>query len=67
VPALSLLAVWLHTATALDLLVPIGRTPEGLEPNKVYGDDEFMTQVRRAAKKTGVAYEEAEAPDELGS
>ena len=67
VPALSLLAVWLHTSAALDLFVPIGRTPEGLEPNRVYDDGEFMTQVREAAKQAGAAYEEAEAPDELGS
>jgi hypothetical protein len=67
VPALSLLAVWLHTATALDLFVPIGRTPPELEPNRVYDDDEFMTELRQAAKRAGAAYEEAEAPDELGS
>ena len=67
VPALSLLAVWLHTATALDLFVPIGRTPAGLDPNRVYDDDEFMTEVRQAARQAGAAYEEAEAPDELGS
>jgi len=67
VPALSLLAVWLHTASALDLFVPIGRTPEGLEPNRVYDDSDFMTQLRQAATKAGSAYEEADAPDELGS
>ena len=67
VPALSLLAVWLHNAAALDLFVPIGRTPAGLEPNRVYEDGEFMTQVREAATQAGAAYEEAEAPDELGS
>jgi hypothetical protein len=67
VPALSLLAVWLHTATALDLFVPIGRTPAGLEPNRVYDDGEFMTQVRGAAQQAGATYEGAEAPDELGS
>ncbi len=67
VPALSLLAVWLHTAAALDLFVPIGRTPPGLEPNRVYDDGEFMTQVRRAANQVRGAYDEADAPDELGS
>ena len=67
VPALSLLAVWLHTDAALDLFVPIGRPPPGLEPNRVYDDGEFMTQVREAARLAGAAYEQAEAPDELGS
>jgi len=67
VPALGLLAVWLHTDAALDLFVPLGRTPPGLDPNRVYADGEFMTQVREAASRAGAAYEEAEAPDELGS
>jgi hypothetical protein len=67
VPALSLLALWLHAVDAFDLFVPVGRAPRGLEPNRVYTDDEFMSAVRAAAEQVGSLYESAEAPDELGS
>lgn len=59
--------MWLHTGAAVDLFVPIGRTPPGLQPNRVYDDGEFMRQVREAARQAGAAYEQAESRDELGS
>jgi hypothetical protein len=67
IPALSLLALWLHTAEALDLFVPVGRPAAGLEANTVYDDEEFMSKVRAAAEQMGGHYSGADAPDELGS
>ena len=67
VPALSLLALWLHTGAASDLFVPLGRTVPELEPNRVYSDEEFMKEVRAAAERIGGHYAEAEDADELGS
>src|SRR5919109_2953732 len=48
VPALSLLALWLHADEAFDLFVPIGRPVGELEPNRLYDDAEFMSRVRAA-------------------
>jgi hypothetical protein len=67
VPALSLLALWLHAAAVFDLFVPVGRPPPGLEPNRVYEDGEFMSAVRAAAEQVSAAYREADDSDELGS
>jgi hypothetical protein len=67
VPALSLLALWLHTAEALDLFVPVGPPPPALEPNRVYDDEEFMPAVRAAAERVSAAYGDADDAGELGS
>jgi hypothetical protein len=67
VPALSLLALWLHADSSVDLFVPVGRAAPGLDPNRVYPDDEFMAAVRTAGEQLRTAYDEAENPDELGS
>jgi hypothetical protein len=67
VPALSLLALWLHAAAGDDLFVPVGPPAAGLEPNRVYDDGEFMSAVRAAAEQVGAAYREADDSDELGS
>jgi hypothetical protein len=67
VPALSLLALWLHADSSVDLFVPVGRAAPGLEPNRVYADDEFMAAVRTAGERLRTTYDEADSPDELGS
>lgn len=67
VPALSLLALWLHTAGALDLFVAVGPPPPGLEPNRVYDDEEFMPAVRAAAGRVSAVYRDADDAGELGS
>jgi hypothetical protein len=67
VPALSLLALWLHAEGAPDLFVPVGPPPPGLEPNRVYEDADFMSAVRAAAERVGAAYRDADDGDELGS
>jgi hypothetical protein len=67
VPAVSLLALWLH-GTARNLFVVIGRSPTTeLEANHVYDEDLFISALRSAAERTLGAYREAERPDELGS
>lgn len=67
VPALSLLALWLHAEDADDLFVPLGRPVGDLEPNRVYDDGEFMAGARAAAERISAHYDEAEETDELGS
>ena len=67
VPALSLLALWLHSGSSLDLFVPVGRPAPGIERNRLYEDEEFMAAVRSAAEQARAVYEQADNPDELGS
>lgn len=67
VPALTLLALWLHSPTSVDLFVPVGPPPPGLERNRVYDDPDFTSAVSGAAEGTLDTYREADNPDELGS
>jgi len=66
VPAISLLALWLHAVTR-NLFVVIGRPATGLEPNRVYDEDEFLVALQAAAERSLSTYREAERPEELGS
>jgi hypothetical protein len=67
VPALSLLALWLHADGATDLFVPLGRPVGDLEPSRVYDDGEFTAGLRAAAERIAAHYDEADETDELGS
>jgi hypothetical protein len=67
VPALNLLALWLHAHSSTDLFVPLGAAAPALEGGRVYDDGEFMAALRSAAAQLRSAYDEAENPDELGS
>jgi hypothetical protein len=67
VPALTLLALWLHSPTSVDLFVPVGPAPPGLERNRVYEDPDFTAAVNDAAASQREAYDAAENTDELGS
>ena len=64
-PAVSLMALWLHSSS-LSLFVPIGPAA-GLESNRVYDEATFLSALRGAAEQTLSAYRDAENPDELGS
>lgn len=67
VPALTLLALWLHSPVSVDLFVPVGPPPPGLERGRVYDDHEFTAALTGAAEDTRATYEQAENTDELGS
>ena len=64
-PAVSVMALWLHSASQ-SLFVPIGAAA-GLEPNRVYDEQAFLAALRGTAEQTLSAYRDAENPDELGS
>jgi hypothetical protein len=51
VPALYLVALWLHGADE-DILVPIGDPPGGLEKNKPYSEAEIVRALRDTALRT---------------
>jgi hypothetical protein len=67
VPALSLLALWLHATEAHDLFVPVGRPVGELEPNRVYDDGDFVSLLRAAAEQMNALYDQADDAAELGS
>ena len=67
VPALTLLALWLHSPESVDLFVPVGPAPPGLERNRLYEDPDFTAAVNEAAAGLREAYDAAENADELGS
>lgn len=66
VPALYLLALWLHAAEQPDLFVPL-QAIAGVETRRVYDQESFLGALREAAETTLSAYRDAERPDELGS
>lgn len=66
VPALKLLAVWLHTIGTEDLFVPLGPTAVDAAPGRLYDANDFQSRLRDAASRTLLLYEQAERPDELG-
>ena len=67
VPALTLLALWLHSPTSVDLFVPVGPAPPGLERNRLYEDPDFTAAINEAAASLRESYDAAENTDELGS
>ena len=66
IPALKLLALWLHASGASDLFIPVTRTAVDASPGKVYDADDFRTRLHAAATRTLAHYDDAERPDELG-
>jgi hypothetical protein len=66
VPALKLLAIWLHAAGTEDLFVPVVPTAVDAAPGELYDADDFRSRLREAASRTLSLYEKAERPDELG-
>jgi hypothetical protein len=66
VPALKLIAVWLHGDNVDDLFVPVAATAVGATPSRVYDASDFQSRLVDAAAQTLGQYEGAERPDELG-
>jgi hypothetical protein len=66
VPALKLLAVWLHAADTDDLFMPVVPTAVDATPGRLYDAGDFRSRLREAASRTLALYDQAERPDELG-
>ncbi|HEX8207941.1 MAG TPA: hypothetical protein VF587_17890 [Solirubrobacteraceae bacterium] len=66
VPALKVLALWLHDEQHPDLFVPLEQAA-GVTPHRVYDHEAFMAALRGAAEGQLAHYRDAERPDELGS
>ena len=66
VPALYLLALWLHAEERPDLFVPL-QAVAGVDTRRVYDQESFLAALRDAAEGTLSAYRDAERPDEMGS
>jgi hypothetical protein len=66
VPAVNLVALWLHTAGRDDLFVPLEPAPRPFEAGRSYPEPEFAELAAGLARETLVLQEEAERPEELG-
>ena len=66
VPALKLLAIWLHADGTNDLFIPVAKTAVDASPGDVYDADDFRSRLHEAASRTLSHYAAAERPDELG-
>ena len=66
VPALKLLAIWLHGTGTNDLFVPVAPTAVDASPGRLYDADDFRSRLHEAASRTLSHYADAERPDELG-
>jgi hypothetical protein len=66
VPALKLLALWLHAAGTDDLFIPVAPTAVDASPGELCDADDFRFRLHEAASRTLAHYEDAERPDELG-
>jgi hypothetical protein len=66
VPALNLLALWLHTSEREDLFVPLEPAPQPFEARRSYAEPEFAELAAGLASQALELQREAERPDELG-
>jgi hypothetical protein len=66
VPALNLLALWLHTAGPDDLFVPLEPAPPPFEARRSYPEPEFAELAADIARRALDLQGEAERPEELG-
>ncbi len=66
VPALHLLALWLHAPARDDLFVPLEPAPHPFEARRSYAEPEFAELVAGLARGTLDLQRDAERPDELG-
>jgi hypothetical protein len=66
VPALKLLAVWLHAAGTEDIFVPVVPTAVDAAPGRLYDAPDFRSRLREASFRTLTLYEQADRPNELG-
>lgn len=67
VPALGLVALWLHSAAADDLFVPLEPAPAPLEAGRAYEENEFRRISAGLAAESLEHQRAAERPDELGA
>jgi hypothetical protein len=66
VPALHLLAHWLHATDRDDLFVPIAPAPRPFDAARAYPEREFAEAAAALARRSLDARAAAERPDELG-
>jgi hypothetical protein len=66
VPALNLLALWLHTSEGDDLFMPLEPAPPPFEARRSYSEPEFAALVADQAQQALDLQREAERPGELG-
>jgi hypothetical protein len=67
VPALNLVALWLHSAEAEDLFVPLEPAPAPFEADRTYPEREFARLSAGLASESLERHRAAEHPDELGA
>lgn len=67
VPALNLVALWLHSAEAEDLFVPLEPAPAPFEADHTYPEAEFARLSAGLAAESLERHRAAEHPDELGA
>ena len=67
VPALNLVALWLHSPDAEDLFVPLDPAPAPFEAGRTYGYGEFAELSTELASESLERHRTAERPDELGA
>jgi len=67
VPALNLVALWLHAADSDDLFVPLEPAPAPFEAHRSYPEPEFAEVAAELASSSLERHRTAERPDELGA
>jgi hypothetical protein len=67
VPALNLVALWLHSPEADDLFVPLEPAPAPLEAGHPYAEGDFTKLSTALAAESLERHHAAESPDELGA
>lgn len=66
VPALNLVALWLHASGKDDLFVPLEPAPQPFEARHPYSEPEFAELAAGAARQALDLQGEAERPEEVG-
>jgi hypothetical protein len=67
VPALNLVALWLHAADSEDLFVPLEPAPAPFEARRPYPEREFAELSADLANRSLAQQRAAERPEELGA
>jgi hypothetical protein len=67
VPALYLVALWLHSPGRDDLFIPLEPAPAPFEARRPYKEPEFAELTTGLARQTLQLQQDAERPEELGS
>jgi hypothetical protein len=67
IPALHVVAIWLHADGRDDVVVPLDPAPPPLEAGRSYAEPEFVEVASGMAREALAANQAAERPDELGA